>query len=375
MASFKDFCRSSARAAPSGRPHWLSSVDGAAPRPDEAPAAAAAAPAPAPPRTFATKLRCKVSCACRAGAGGLPSVAAVVSVVCPTTVRRRPLHALLYENFAAQAYEPKELCVLDTGGREPSPFFASLRDPRVRYRHVRSDGDGSGDERADFCVGNKRNALVEMARGDVIACFDDDNAYAPLYLDTMVDHLSSSGDRLVALGAFFTAKPRRGESGFASDWFDATLLDATRLDASGAPARGETMVFRKQELYVDLGRRFLEDQPVSEEGPMVPDDRRHALEVRGRRKPNPPRARVISDVPPRAQDDAGGGIFVHVDHGANCSGDLMLGADQGRELPSSLRAYFTTLFERHAGAYAACLDLELQGGNSLACARRAVGIC
>ena len=364
MASFKDFCRSSARAAPSGRPHWLSSVDGAAPRPDEAPAAAAAAPAPAPPRTFATKLRCKVSCACRAGAGGLPSVAAVVSVVCPTTVRRRPLHALLYENFAAQAYEPKELCVLDTGGREPSPFFASLRDPRVRYRHVRSDGDGSGDERADFCVGNKRNALVEMARGDVIACFDDDNAYAPLYLDTMVDHLSSSGDRLVALGAFFTAKPRRG-GGFASDWFGA----------SGAPARGETMVFRKQELYVDLGRRFLEDQPVSEEGPMVPDDRRHALEVRGRRKPNPPRARVISDVPPRAQDDAGGGIFVHVDHGANCSGDLMLGADQGRELPSSLRAYFTTLFERHAGAYAACLDLELQGGNSLACARRAVGIC
>ncbi|KAH8071549.1 hypothetical protein JL720_11435 [Aureococcus anophagefferens] len=248
--------------APS-QPLWLTSVEGAAPR-VEPPPAPPPPPPPPKPRTFRSKLACQASapCRCRAPppescppapreASTSPPEAPLVSVICPTTLRRRALHGLLYDNFVAQDHERKELLVLDSGGADPSPFFAALDDPRVRYAHVPSDGDGSGDERPEFCVGafpprNKRNRLVE-ASGDVVVCMDDDNLYAPSYVSTMVAHLLASGHDLVTLGAFYVASPTKGADGryasargaYASDWWDGTVF-ADEGDERGA-ARGETM--------------------------------------------------------------------------------------------------------------------------------------
>ncbi|KAH8065341.1 hypothetical protein JL721_8300 [Aureococcus anophagefferens] len=367
--SFKDFLASKSK-APS-QPLWLTSVEGAAPR-VEPPPAPPPPPPPPKPRTFRSKLACQASapCRCRAPppescppapreASTSPPEAPLVSVICPTTLRRRALHGLLYDNFVAQDHERKELLVLDSGGADPSPFFAALDDPRVRYAYVPSDGDGSGDERPEFCPtaavpGNKRNRLVE-ASGDVVVCMDDDNLYAPSYVSTMVAHLLASGHDLVTLGAFYVASPTKGADGryasargaYASDWWDGTVF-ADEGDERGA-ARGETMVFRKR-LYGK--QKFLEDAPVGEEGPMVPPaGASHGVE-----------------------DDAVG-IFVHVDHGANCSGDLMLGADGGRPLPAACAASAAAALRKHAAAYDACLDLELAGGNPLVCGRRAVGMC
>ena len=54
-------------------------------------------------------------------------------------------------------------------------------------------------------VGIKRNKLLALAKGEAIACFDDDNIYAETYLETMLGHLWGSGAALVGIGAYYTA--------------------------------------------------------------------------------------------------------------------------------------------------------------------------
>ena len=58
--------------------------------------------------------------------------------------------------------------VLETGDN-PSPFLSSLEDDRVRY---------VVQTREALSVGRKRNMLVGLAGGKIIAHFDDDDYYA-----------------------------------------------------------------------------------------------------------------------------------------------------------------------------------------------------
>ena len=98
--------------------------------------------------------------------------------------------AALYASFARQRHAKKELLVLDTGAAAPSPFFAALDDARVRYVHepdLVTGDDGDAEK-----VGIKRNRLCALARGDAMACFDDDNVYGPDYLRVMLAHLRHS---------------------------------------------------------------------------------------------------------------------------------------------------------------------------------------
>jgi glycosyltransferase involved in cell wall biosynthesis len=99
-----------------------------------------------------------------------------VSVVCPT-YGRPERHAALYECFRRQTHPDLELLVLDDSPR-PSRTLRAVADtdPRVTYRHV--------GRRAS--IGAKRNALARAARGEVLAHFDDDDAYAPGYVAAMV---------------------------------------------------------------------------------------------------------------------------------------------------------------------------------------------
>uniref|UniRef100_A0A7S4UU34 Glycosyltransferase 2-like domain-containing protein n=1 Tax=Alexandrium monilatum TaxID=311494 RepID=A0A7S4UU34_9DINO len=143
-----------------------------------------------------------------------------VSVVCPTCEARQHFHELLYRNFCAQSWPDKELVVLDTGGA-PSPFFSGqvsqgepcwtgdgplsslspAEDPRVLYVHMR---------RYPLTLGHKRNQLIQLASGEVVAHFDDDNLYAPQYLATMVEQLRASRAQLVRLEATFSWSPPSG---------------------------------------------------------------------------------------------------------------------------------------------------------------------
>lgn len=112
-----------------------------------------------------------------------------ITVVTPT-YRRPEWHSNLYGVFCAQDWPDKELVVVDDSP-EPSPFFLALADARVVYHHARTR----------IPIGPKRDLLAKLARGDVIAHFDDDDYYAPDYLSWMQGEL---GDHdAVKAGGFY----------------------------------------------------------------------------------------------------------------------------------------------------------------------------
>ncbi|KAH8089971.1 ribonuclease [Aureococcus anophagefferens] len=128
---------------------------------------------------------------------GGAGAAGVVSVICPTTPERAPLHPLLYACFLAQTHARRELVVYDTGAEgTPSPYWLDVcaRDGRVTYHH---------DAAFHMNVGHKRNVLVDRCKGDVVAMFDDDNFYAPTFIEIMLRHLLDSGARMVSLSGFY----------------------------------------------------------------------------------------------------------------------------------------------------------------------------
>jgi len=103
-----------------------------------------------------------------------------ISVICPT-YNRPDKHANLYQAFAWQNYENKELLVLDDSPT-PSSFFLQLQDDRVSYYHMPKR----------LSIGFKRNYLNEKASGEVIAHFDDDDYYAPTYLAEMINQMGDA---------------------------------------------------------------------------------------------------------------------------------------------------------------------------------------
>src|SRR5262245_25074165 len=80
--------------------------------------------------------------------------------------------------FLRQDYEPRELLVLDDGLESIADLLP--RDPRIRYvrlarRHT---------------LGEARNAGCELAAGELIAHWDDDDWHAPHRLSAQVHELT-----------------------------------------------------------------------------------------------------------------------------------------------------------------------------------------
>jgi glycosyltransferase involved in cell wall biosynthesis len=92
--------------------------------------------------------------------------APLISCIMPT--RGRPelaLQAVRY--FQAQDYPHRELVILDDAGGTLGPLLPD--DPRIRYTQVG----------ARQSIGAKRNRGVQLARGQLVAHWDDDDWYAP----------------------------------------------------------------------------------------------------------------------------------------------------------------------------------------------------
>jgi len=158
----------------------------------------------------------------------------LISVVCATSDRHRSFHPLLYANFCTQTYEPRELVVVHTG-EMPSEFFRERArdDVRVVYRFfpVTQEAPGSprltdekvgnplaavlcdddpeeiiywseGDpwaqqiDREGWTKGLKRNIACCIAKGTVIAHFDDGCLYAPNYLSCMYEEFVKEVQRM-----------------------------------------------------------------------------------------------------------------------------------------------------------------------------------
>ncbi|QGZ62627.1 glycosyltransferase family 2 protein [Paraburkholderia acidisoli] len=128
--------------------------------------------------------------------------APVVSVITPTW-NREALLPFAYRSVAAQREVALEWIVIDDSAA-PSAFMRELTDLRVIYRHVPQR----------MTVGEKRNLAVELARGDVIAHFDDDEVYAPRYLSTMLGQMHRHEAEFAKLGAFFVYSRVYGQFGY-----------------------------------------------------------------------------------------------------------------------------------------------------------------
>ena len=115
----------------------------------------------------------------------------LVSIITPTFNRARYL-PLLHRCVMAQELQDFEW-LIDDDSQSPSSYMQGLADARISYQHapVRK------------AIGAKRNALVERARGRIIAQFDDDDYYGSNYLARMVRTMHERAAAFVKLYGFF----------------------------------------------------------------------------------------------------------------------------------------------------------------------------
>ncbi|CAJ1447404.1 unnamed protein product [Effrenium voratum] len=152
------------------------------------------------------------------GAKGQPGRISVVTV---TTGDRHRFHELLFWNFQCQAWEDKELVVVETYEDEPSSFLSGKAAWASNMRIIslqRLPGD-------DLSIGVKRNIGVHAASGEFVAHFDDDDLYAPGYLPFMSNRLSHfEGAAALKLSSWHVGNAEVGAFGFC----DAARLGRRR---------------------------------------------------------------------------------------------------------------------------------------------------
>jgi glycosyltransferase involved in cell wall biosynthesis len=107
----------------------------------------------------------------------------LVSAIMPTADRRRFVtRAIKY--FQRQDYPNRELLILDDGEDRVADLVPP--DPRIRYVSLESR----------LVLGDKRNRACELARGELVAHWDDDDWQAPYRLRYQVEQLEQHGAAL-----------------------------------------------------------------------------------------------------------------------------------------------------------------------------------
>ncbi|HUE78397.1 MAG TPA: glycosyltransferase family 2 protein [Sphingomicrobium sp.] len=110
----------------------------------------------------------------------------IVSALMPTADRRRFVPQAIAQ-FLAQNRDDAELLILDDGNDPVSDLIPA--DPRIRYLR----------DSPRRPLGDKRNRLCELARGDIILHWDDDDWYAPDRIARQVAALEASGADICGL--------------------------------------------------------------------------------------------------------------------------------------------------------------------------------
>lgn len=132
----------------------------------------------------------------------------IVSVITPT-FNRHPFLKNCLSYFLAQDYPHCEWLILDDSP-EPSPDFQNTPS-HVHYQHLTQR----------LSIGEKRNVLVDQAKGDIIVHFDDDDYYAPHYITTLLRKMQQLDADLINLRGWYLLDLR---SHFFGYW-DLTLKE------------------------------------------------------------------------------------------------------------------------------------------------------
>jgi len=118
----------------------------------------------------------------------------LVSCIMPTSDRREFVPQAI-RNFLAQEYPARELIVLDDG----RDSVADLIPPHDNIRYLRLDRKST--------IGAKRNIACELARGELIAHWDDDDWMAPAWLSSQVRVLRDQQADICGLDKVFFYAP------------------------------------------------------------------------------------------------------------------------------------------------------------------------
>lgn len=139
----------------------------------------------------------------------------LVSVIIPTK-NREPYLLNAIRCFQAQTWPNKELLILDDSDQESQQILSAMHsDPRIRYLHQTEIRSISG----------KRKRLCERAKGSIVAHFDDDDYYAPLYLERMLSELIRRKLDFIKLRSWCNYHASAKIYGFCN----VALLDRTRF--------------------------------------------------------------------------------------------------------------------------------------------------
>jgi len=143
-----------------------------------------------------------------------------VTIITPTE-GREPFLRLLYGVILAQTEKDWEWRILDDS-LSPSPFFTQLQDSRVHYTHTEEG----------LSIGEKRNRLVDAAQGEWIFHFDDDDYYAPQYIERILEKGACDFIKLSCWFAFSSVLKQYfyWETGvFKKDFFYVSSMDPSSL--------------------------------------------------------------------------------------------------------------------------------------------------
>lgn len=125
-----------------------------------------------------------------------------VSIITPTWNREAFLPAI-HACARQQTYQNLEWLVHDDS-EIPSTELLQSDWPKLRYFHSK--------ER--LSIGEKRNLLISRAQGEIIVNFDDDDYYAPDYVEKRVASLISSNSLLSISSGFFAYHLNTGHFGY-----------------------------------------------------------------------------------------------------------------------------------------------------------------
>lgn len=159
--------------------------------------------------------------------------------------------------FAAQTYADTELVIVDDGDVDYGPLLRDLPPERVIYHRL--------PRSAGRTLGELRNLSLDLARGDFIAQWDDDDWYHPTRLERQIAAIGAGADAcLIAATLMHLDTPA---------WFDRPYVGRLpagvpgtivhrRSDSARYPAerRGEDTV------YLDHWRGRIARLPASEAG-------------------------------------------------------------------------------------------------------------
>ncbi|NVB41002.1 glycosyltransferase [Pseudenhygromyxa sp. WMMC2535] len=132
--------------------------------------------------------------ATRAKAPKLRSAEPLVSCIMPTADRRSFVPRAIRQ-FLAQSHRERELLVIDDGRdcvADLIPKHEAIRYERLDHR---------------LTLGEKRNIACELARGELIAHWDDDDWMAPQWLESQVATLREQGAELCGLDQLYFYSP------------------------------------------------------------------------------------------------------------------------------------------------------------------------